>query len=99
MTNIEKVNQALKSLRIRTKAIEFKGHSHYFNDIEFYKLSNHKMLIVFYEMGIIKSMARQRRINKKYSYQINGQEGTNTELLYYAEFDYEKNRYYNILTA
>lgn len=97
MTNIEKVNQALRILKKRVKAEKFIGTAEHTDNIEFYRLSNNKMLIVFWDYGIIKSILEQRERNKRYYYQINGQEGTNTKLLYYAEYDYDIHEYKDLL--
>ena len=57
------------------------------------------MLVVFLDGGIIKSILQQQVINRKYTVQINGQEGTNTKCLYFANYDYESHKYNDILTA
>ena len=96
MKNIDNINKALKVIGKRLKAEKFKETAEHTDNIEFYQLSNGKMLIVFYENGIIKSILQQRNIGR-YTYQINGQEGTNTICLYSAYFDYDNNCYTDIL--
>jgi hypothetical protein len=93
--NIEKVNEYLKKLGKRIRAVKFKGTAEHTNNIEFYQLSNGKMLIVFWDFGTIKSILRQDRIGR-YTYQINGQEGTNTTCIYYAAYNYDAHNYVDI---
>lgn len=90
--NIEKVNEYLKKLGKRITAVKFRGTAEHTNNIEFYQLSNGKMLIVFWEFGIIKSILRQNR-RGRYTYQINGQEGTNTTCIYYAAYNYDAHKW------
>lgn len=99
MLNIEKVSKTLEIIGVRTKIKEFKGYADYGKDIEFYQLVNGKMIVVFWELGTIKSILRQRVKNKRYCYQLNGQDGTNTEQIYCAEYDYEHSEYIDILAS
>ena len=94
--NVEKVNSILKSIGKRTKIKEFKGYAEYSNDTEFYELTNGKMIIVFWELGVIKSILEQNIKNKRYTYSINGQEGKNTKQIYEAEFNWNTNKYLDI---
>jgi len=93
--NIDKINQYLKKIGKRITAEKFRGTAEHTNNIEFYQLSNGKMLIVFFDDGIIKSILQQNRTGR-YTYQINGQEGTNTTCLYYANYNYDTNNYEDI---
>ena len=97
--NLNNVNLALKKIGKRNKAIQFKGTAYFTNDIEFYQLDNGKMIIVFYELGIIKSILQQITKDKKYYYQINGQDGRNTKCIYQADFNWNTNKYVDILQA
>lgn len=97
--DINKINQALKLIGKRIKVEKFRGYAEYSKNIEFYQLSNGKMIIVFWENDIIKSILQQNDKFKKYKYQINGQAGTNTTCIYYAEFDYQNNKYTDILAT
>lgn len=90
--NIEKVNEYLKKLGKRITAVKFRGTAEHTNNIEFYQLSNGKMLIVFWEFGTIKSILRQNR-RGRYTYQINGQEGTNTTCIYYATYNHNTHKW------
>lgn len=93
--NIDKVNQALKILGKRVKAKKFKGTAEHTNNVEYYQLSNDKMLIVFLDKNIIKSILQQNKIGR-YTCQINGQSGINTTCIYYANYDYENHCYEDI---
>ena len=95
--NIDKVNKVLKILGKRIKVVEFKGTADYTDNIEYYQLNNGKMLIIFYEFNIIKSILIQRNRWKRYTCQINGQEGTNTECIYFATYNYDIHKYDDIL--
>ena len=97
--NLNNVNLALKKIGKRNKAIQFRGTANFANDIEFYQLDNGKMIIVFYEFGIIKSILQQITKDKKYYYQINGQDGRNTKCIYQADFNWNTNKYVDILQA
>lgn len=97
--NIDKVNKALKLLNKRVKVEKFRCYAEHTNNIEFYQLTNGKMLIVFWDCGIIKNILQQRVKNTRYTYQINGQEGTNTDLIYYAEYDYDNHCYVDLLKS
>jgi len=97
--NIEQVNKALKILGKRVKAVKDRGTAEHTDNIRFFQLDNGKMLIIFLDNGIIKSILQQQNLYKKYTVQINGQEGTNTKCIYYANYDYETHKYNDILTA
>jgi len=97
--NIEQVNKALKILGKRVKAVKDRGAAEHTDNIRFFQLDNGKMLIIFLDNGIIKSILQQQNLYKKYTVQINGQEGTNTKCIYYANYDYETHKYNDILTA
>lgn len=94
---IEKVNEALKKLKIRVKVEKHRGSAEHTDNIQYYQLNNMKMLVVFLDNGIIKSILRQKNIRNRYTYQINGQEGTNTECLYFANYDYDNHKYHDLL--
>ena len=97
--NIEQVNKALKISGKRVKAVKDRGTAEHTDNIRFFFFFNGKMWIVFLDSGIIKSILQQQVINRKYTVQINGQEGTNTKCLYFANYDYESHKYNDILTA
>ncbi len=53
------------------------------------------MLVVFLDGGVIKSILRQIRIGR-YTVQINGQEDTNTQCIYFADYDSDNHKYADI---
>jgi len=96
--NVEKINHVLKILNKRIKVTKFRGYADYTHDIEFYQLNNGKMLIVCLEFGIIKSILRQMK-DGRYSYNVNGRDGTNVECIYIADYNYENSKYVDILAS
>lgn len=93
--HIEEVGKALKLLGKRVKIAKFRGTAEHTENIEYYQLTNGKMLVVFFDREIIKSILIQNRIGR-YTVGINGQEGTNTTCIYYANYDYDKHQYEDI---
>lgn len=86
MDRITKVSEKWNECGKRTNIEKFVGCASYSSDIEFYSLSNRKNIIVFWECGEIKSILEQKVANKRYTYQINGQSGTNTSPVYYWNY-------------
>jgi hypothetical protein len=96
MNNLDKVNKALKCLGKRIKIEKFRGTAEHTNNIEFYQLTSGRMLVVFWDFGVIKSILEQVNKFNRYTYGLNGQAGTNTREIYFADYDYENNCYYDI---
>lgn len=95
---IEQINQVLKKLGKRVKIAKYRGEAEHTKNIKYYQLNNGKMLVVFFDNEIIKSILIQNRIGR-YTVGINGQEGTNTSCIYYANYDYEKHQYEDIFAV
>lgn len=94
--HIDKVSKVLKLLGKRIRIEKYRGTAEHTYDIEFYQLTNGRMLVVFWDNGIIKSILEQTNKRNRYTYSINGQEGKNTRQIYCADYDYDNNQYIDI---
>jgi hypothetical protein len=80
---LERINDVLKSLKKRVRAVDYlqwdggSAIKRYF-----FRLNNGKHLIVTTDGGYLRSILVQVDKWKKYTYQINGQSGTNTDTMF-----------------
>ena len=74
--NIEQVNKALKILGKRVKAVKDRGTAEHTDNIRFFQLDNGKMLIIFLDNGIIKSILQQQNLYKKEKMERPGRQQT-----------------------